>query len=101
MPSRITKIVPPKYQSVAIGIEIGIFAYLSYELSCVYRGTHPVMSKRLAEAGVWPPPRLPFAKVEGDKETEEHLKEDDVRWLNINGVPVPASFHALTGFWRR
>ena len=101
MPPRITKIVTPRFQNVALGLEFGIFAYLSYELSRVYRGTHPVMSRRLAEAGVWPPPRLPFSKEEGSKEREGDLNEEDVRWLSINGVPVPASFHALTGFWRR
>lgn len=58
------------------------------------------MSRKLAEAGVWPLPRLPAVK-EGERREGEEKKDVDVRWLHINGVPVPASFDALTGFWRR
>ncbi|KAK7187571.1 hypothetical protein PSPO01_06305 [Paraphaeosphaeria sporulosa] len=92
-------IPPPKFQNVAIALEVASAAYFSYELSRIYRGTHPVLSRRLAENGIWPPPQLPAvkggAKVEGDDK-----KEVDVRWMSINGVPVPASFDALN-FWRR
>lgn len=78
-----------------------MLAYLSFELSRVYRGTHPTLSRKLAEAGVWPPPRLPTVRESGNRQGDGQEKEEDVRWMNINGVPMPASFDALTGFWRR
>jgi hypothetical protein len=101
MPPRITKIVPPKFQGLALGLEFGMLAYTTFELSRVYRGTHPGLSRRLAEAGVWPPPRLRATKETGDGLGEGQAKEEDMRWLSIHGLPVPTSFEALTGFWRR
>ena len=102
MPPRTTRLVPPKHQNLAIAIELGICGFLGGELYRVYKGTHPTMSRRLQEGGIWPPPKLPAVKEGEKKEGQgEEKKEADVRWMSINGVPVPASFDALTGFWRR
>jgi hypothetical protein len=96
---RPTRIATPKFQNLALAIDVATATYLGYELSLVYRGTHPVLSRRLAEYGIWPPPPSPAVK-EGAKRDGEDSKEADVRWMSINGVPVPASYDALT-FWRR
>ncbi|KAL5401614.1 hypothetical protein PMIN03_011365 [Paraphaeosphaeria minitans] len=92
-------IPPPKFQNIAIALEVASAAYFSYEFARIYRGTHPVLSRRLAEHGIWPPPQLPTAKGGARMEGDDR-KEVDVRWMSINGVPVPASFEALN-FWRR
>lgn len=97
---RPTIIASPRLQNFIIASELASAAYFSYELARIYRGTHPVLSRRLAENGIWPPPpRLPAAK-EGARMDGEDKKDVDVRWMSINGVPVPASFDALN-FWRR
>jgi hypothetical protein len=95
---RPARIATPKFQNLAVAIDVATATYLGYELSLVYRGTHPVLSHRLAEYGLWPRPS-PAVK-EGARQGGEDSKEADVRWMSINGVPVPASFDALT-FWKR
>ncbi|KAJ4301517.1 hypothetical protein N0V90_003610 [Kalmusia sp. IMI 367209] len=94
---RPSKIVPPRFQGLALGLEIGTAAYINYELYRAYKGTHPVLSPKLEDAGIWP--RQPNAtnteKGEGLRVADSEQKSDDVRWMNINGVPVP-SFDMLT-----
>ena len=101
MAPRIARIVPPKFHNLALGIEFCTLGYLSYELARVYRGTHPQLSPKLAGAGLWPMPKLPALKQGEKKEEGKTEEKSDVRWMSINGVPVPASFDAITGFWRR
>lgn len=83
-------------------IDVAIFGYVFYELHHVYKGTHPVMSRRLEIAGLHPRQGT-SASGDSNKEglrVEGETEKSEEKWTSLNGVPVP-SFEMLMRPFRK
>lgn len=84
-----------KYAGALALLDVVFTVYFSHELFRIYKGTHPFWSHKLAENGIWEPTKQsPRDGVKGEGDAK------DAGWMNLNGVPVPASIEALN-FWKK
>ncbi|PVI02528.1 hypothetical protein DM02DRAFT_653508 [Periconia macrospinosa] len=68
--------------TIPIFINTLVFLISSHNILKVYKGVHPVISPKLAAAGIYDKPSTAVAG-----KNDEEVNED---WIDVNGMPLPS-----------